>query len=123
MDYITAWKERIKEDEEKRLRLFQEARDAALRAAQVLVDEFGAERVYLFGSLLIRDDFAKHSDIDIAVDGLKTELYFKALSRVWEVLPKGIGLDLVPMEDADEYLKSKILTTGVILYEKRFTCP
>lgn len=121
MDYITSWKERIKEDECKRVELLKEARDAAEHASRILIDEFGAERVYLFGSLLTKEDFSICSDIDIAVEGLKVELYFKALSRVWNVLPNGIKLDLVPMEDTDEYLKSKILATGVVLYEKHLT--
>ncbi len=121
MDYRTAWKERSRIDEEKKLKLFQEAKKTAKYAARILVDEFGAERVYLFGSLLDKDDFAIHSDIDIAVEGLKIELYFKALSRIWEGLPKGVSLDLVPVEDADSYIKSKILTAGVILYEKQPT--
>lgn len=123
MDYVAAWKERKREDEEKRLRFFQESRDAALRVAQMLVDEFGASRVYLFGSLLNMDDFSVHSDIDIAVEGLKVELYFRALSHVWELLPKGIGLDLVPLEDADESLKAKISETGVVIYEKHLAYP
>ncbi len=123
MDYRTAWEERIKEDEEKRLGLFREARDAAARAARILIDEFDARRVYLFGSLLTSEDFTEHSDIDLAVEGLKDELFFKALNRVWNALPKGMELDLVPIEDADEYIKAKIFSTGAILYERELACP
>jgi predicted nucleotidyltransferase len=123
MDYVTAWKERKREDEEKRLRLFQEARDSAQRVARMLIDEFGASRVYLFGSLLNIDDFTVHSDVDIAVEGLNVELYFKALNHMWEALPKGIGLDLIPLEDADKSLKDKISETGVVLYEKHLAYP
>lgn len=123
MNYVTAWKERKREDEEKRLRLFQEARDSALRVARMLIDEFGASRVYLFGSLLNIDDFTVHSDVDIAVEGLNVELYFKALNHIWEVLPKCIGLDLIPLEDADKSLKVKISETGVVLYEKHLAYP
>ena len=119
MDYLTAWKEREKEDTEKRLKLFHEARSASEDAARILADEFGAERVYLFGSLLEEDSFSIHSDIDIAVDGLKVELYFKALNHLWDILPKGVSLDLVPIEDANETLKTKILASGIILYEKQ----
>ncbi len=123
MDYGTAWKKRIKEDEEKRLGLFREAGDAAARAARILVDEFDAKRVYLFGSLLTSEDFTERSDIDLAVEGLRDELYFKALNRVWDVLPEGMELDLVPIEDADEYVKAKIFSTGAILYERELACP
>lgn len=123
MDYVTAWKERKREDEEKRLRLFQEASDSALRVARMLIDEFGASRVYLFGSLLNIDDFTVHSDVDIAVEGLNVEVYFRALNHIWEALPKGIGLDLIPLEDADKSLKDKIYETGVVLYEKHLAYP
>ena len=119
MDYLTAWKEREKEDTEKRLKLFHEARRASGHAARILVDEFGAERVYLFGSLLEEDSFSIHSDIDIAVEGLKIELYFKALHHLWDILPRGVSLDLVPIEDADETLKAKIFAAGIILHEKQ----
>lgn len=92
---------------------------AAKKAAQILVEEFGAEQVYLIGSLLSKGAFTEHSDIDIAVSGLKTKIYFKALSKIWGIFPKGMEIDLIPMEDADKYLKSRILKEGVILYDKK----
>ena len=97
----------------------EKAREAAKKAARVLAEEFGAERVYLIGSLLSEDDFTEYSDVDIAVSGLKTEDYFRALSLTWGLFPKGITLDLIPTEDADEYVKSRILTEGVLLYDKK----
>jgi predicted nucleotidyltransferase len=119
MDYVTAWKARLADDDEKRRELFRKAKEAAKKAAEILVKEFGAERVYLIGSLISEDYFTESSDVDIAVSGLNAEKYFKALSLIWEFFPKGIKLDLIPIEDADEYLKSRILTEGVILYDKK----
>ena len=119
MDYITTWKARLAEDEEKRVSLYHKARESAEKAAKALAEEFGAEKVYLIGSLISEDDFTEHSDVDIAVSGLKTEKYFKALSFIWGLFPKGIEVDLIPMEDADEYLKSKVLTEGIVLYDKK----
>lgn len=119
MDYRTAWQERVRADEEERLKFFQYAREAAQNAAEILGNEFGVVRVFLFGSLLDKDDFTTHSDIDLGVEGLKTELYFKALSRIWAVLPRGVSLDLIPMEDAAPHIKSNIFTAGIILYEKQ----
>lgn len=118
MDYIATWKARFAEDEEKRHRLFEKAREAAKKSAKALIEEFGAEKVYLIGSLTSEDDFTEHSDVDIAVSGLKAEKYFKALSFIWGLFPKGIEVDLIPLEDADEYVKEKVLTEGVILYDK-----
>jgi len=119
MSYAIAWKTRLADDEKRRLSLFSEAKMAAKKAAQILVEEFGAEQVYLIGSLLSKGAFTEHSDIDIAVSGLKTEIYFKALSKIWGIFPKGMEIDLIPMEDADKYLKSRILKEGVILYDKK----
>ncbi|MEW6067753.1 MAG: nucleotidyltransferase domain-containing protein [Nitrospirota bacterium] len=119
MDYVNAWKARLAADKEKRLKLFQTAREAAEKAANVLVEEFGAEQVYLIGSLISEDDFTEYSDVDIAVSGLKSEKYFRALSLIWELFPKGVEVDLIPMEDADEHLRSKIFTEGIILYDKK----
>ncbi|MBM4135451.1 MAG: nucleotidyltransferase domain-containing protein [Nitrospira sp.] len=118
MDYLTAWRSRLAEDNEKRLELFRKTKETAKKAAEILVEKFGAGQVYLIGSLLSEDDFTEHSDVDIAVSGLKTEQYFKALSFIWGLFPKGINLDLIPIEDADEYVKTRILTEGVILYDK-----
>lgn len=119
MDYVTAWTARLAEDEEERLRLFREARQTAEKAARILGDQFSAERVYLIGSLLSEECFTPHSDIDIAVAGLRTDDYFKALNAIGGLLPKGIeGIDLIPVEDADEYLKSVIFEKGIVLYDK-----
>lgn len=119
MDYITTWKARLAEDEEKIVKLFEEAKDAAKKAAEILVEKFGAEQVYLIGSLIDKDDFTEYSDVDIAVSGMKIEKYFKALSYIWGLFPKGVEVDLIPIEDTDEYLRTKILTEGIILYDKK----
>ncbi|MBI4654575.1 MAG: hypothetical protein HY752_06230 [Nitrospirae bacterium] len=55
--------------------------------------------MYLIGSLLDENHFAEHSDIDLAVSGLETDKYFKALNSIWKILPKGVkGFDLIPMK-------------------------
>ena len=60
------------------------------------------------------------SDVDIVVSGLKIEKYFKALSAIWTLFPKEIrGIDLIPLEDADEYLRYRVLAEGIILYDKK----
>ncbi|NCO83206.1 MAG: DNA polymerase subunit beta [Nitrospirae bacterium CG_4_10_14_3_um_filter_44_29] len=121
MDYTAAWKIRLSDDERMRLSLFHKARTAAEKAAQVLVEEFGAGQVYLIGSLLKEDIFTEYSDVDIAVSGLKTERYFRALSAIWGLFPKGMEVDLIPLEDADEYIRSKIFYEGVLLHDKERT--
>jgi predicted nucleotidyltransferase len=50
------------------------------------VQDFGARKVYLFGSLLDQGSVHARSDIDLAVEGLEGGLYFKARRRDWPYL-------------------------------------
>lgn len=81
-------------------------------AASVLVQEFQATEVYLFGSLV---DGPRHSafDVDLAATGVAPERYFAALARISEVL--GEHVDLVPLESCVESLRKRILTKGIRL--------
>jgi len=118
-EYKRAWERRWREEEERRRQLLREARKAAQECARLLVEEFGARRVYLFGSLLRECSFHLHSDIDLAVEGLGPgRVYWKALTRLWKLLPPGVSLDLIPMEDAYPSLVKRIKTEGKILYER-----
>jgi predicted nucleotidyltransferase len=80
-----------------------------------LVQDFGASRVYLFGSLLEDDVVHDRSDIDLAVEGLDGRLYFKALRVVWSLLPAGVELDLVLLESSWPGLAERVKTEGVLL--------
>ncbi|HIE37886.1 MAG TPA: hypothetical protein EYP77_02270 [Anaerolineae bacterium] len=52
--YIAAWRERKRREAEERERQVQAGRAAALKCAQALVEQHGARRVWLFGSLVHR---------------------------------------------------------------------
>lgn len=86
-----------------------EALASAQACAELLKSHFGARRVILFGSLVGPGPWHNRSDIDLAVEGLAPADYFRALSACWELLPQGINLDLVPMEDARPELRARIL--------------
>jgi len=92
-------------------RLRQAARDCARR----LVRDFGAKKVYLFGSLLDESLVHKRSDIDLAVEGLDGGMYFKALRELEKLLPEGVELDLVPLEDAWPELVERVRREGLLL--------
>ena len=76
------------------------------RAAAAL-KAFGANEVYLFGSLVdgtIRED----SDVDLAVSGLPPERFFHAMSEAADILQR--PLDLVDLDEDNlftSYLKKK----------------
>lgn len=86
-----------------------EALAAAQACAELLKTRFGARRVIIFGSLAGEGPWHERSDIDLAVEGLKPADYIPALSACWELLPEGVDLDLVPLEDAHPEMRARIL--------------
>jgi predicted nucleotidyltransferase len=80
-----------------------------------LVQDFGARKVYLFGSLLQDDLVLDRSDIDLIVEGLEGRLYFKALRDLGGLLPAGVELDLVLRESSWPGLAERVQTEGVLL--------
>jgi predicted nucleotidyltransferase len=80
------------------------------------VQEFGASKVYLFGSLVDESLVHDRSDIDLAVEGLDVKLYWEALSVLWALLPEGVELDLVPLESAWPSLAERVRAEGELLH-------
>ena len=83
----------------------------AKQAAQILKEQFHADRVVLFGSLLNVEAMHEHSDIDIAVWGLADDQLLSA----WSTLDSSIDfqstfpyIDLVPAEKAFPYIQDSI---------------
>jgi len=72
----------------------------------------------LFGSLALHRSAHHRSDIDLAVEGLPPIEYFPALSAIWELLPPGFEIDLVPLEDANPSLVDLIDSEGELLYDR-----
>jgi len=81
-------------------------------ARQILVGEFHAHRVWLFGSLA-NDTATESSDVDLAVEQLPEASYFPALTALMKLF--GGPVDLVRIEEADESLRSRIEQEGRIL--------
>lgn len=115
--YITGWRRRQARQNDEQKKRSEELLQIAFRCADYLVRHFDVQRVYLFGSLAMEASTHAKSDIDLAVEGLPAQFYFRALAALWELLPKGIELDLVPIEDAYPSLQQEIKTNGKIIYE------
>lgn len=115
--YIQAWHRRGLAEEHARQAVEQVAYAAACRAAQLLVDRFGADRVYLFGSLTGKAaaPFGSRSDIDLAVEGLPSRHYWTALAETEMEVPAGTRVDLVRLEDAFPSLAARVRSTGEVL--------
>ena len=113
--YVRGWRERLKKEEKRRLEQAKKARIVALQCSRLLVEKYKVKRVYLFGSL-VEGYFRLSSDIDLAVEGLPPDLYFRALSELWDK-SKGYKVDLIPLEEAD--YPDEIKQKGKILYEQK----
>jgi predicted nucleotidyltransferase len=94
------------------------ARDDLLKrvrnAAAILRTRYGVKRVILFGSLAHEAWYSADSDVDLAVEGLPSDVYWRA----WRAIEEIIGdrsVDLVEVETAGESLRSAIERHGVPL--------
>jgi predicted nucleotidyltransferase len=114
-EYVEAWRGRLAKEVSEQEMWAQHLREVARSCAEHLVHDFGASKVYLFGSLLKDDLVHERSDIDLAVEGLEGRLYFKALRDVWKLLPAGVELDLVLLESSWPGLAERVESEGVLL--------
>jgi predicted nucleotidyltransferase len=114
-EYVEAWRKRLAQEESERRMRAKQLREVARACAHRLAEDFGAREVYLFGSLLREDVVHGRSDIDLAVEGLERARCFKALSALWKLLPAGVELDLVPLEDARSGLAERVRAEGELL--------
>ena len=92
--------------------LLQRAWQTAHRIAAMLYEDFEATQVAVFGSLAEPDTFSKGSDIDIAVWGIPSDKYFRA---VWEaeVISRLFKLDLVDFESCKGLFRERIESQAV----------
>lgn len=93
----------------------EELWEIAIKCSSVLKDKYKAKRVFIIGSL-VKGFIHERSDIDLVVEGLSPDLYMKALTELWDTLPAGVELNLIPYEDAFESLKEKTIKEGELIY-------
>lgn len=113
--YIAHWKTRTEKQDRSNPALRNRARTEARELAKVLAGVYGAQKVYLFGSLA-RDDasFTATSDIDLGVEGLPDARFYQALGDL--LLRSSFLVDLKPMSDVSDSLRSCIMEEGILLY-------
>jgi len=93
----------------------EELRETTERCVSILKDKYKVSRVFLIGSL-VKGFIHERSDIDLVVEGLSPDLYMKALTELWDLLPAGVELNLIPYEDAFENLREKAVNEGELIY-------
>jgi len=105
---------RIEKEEQSLKDRFDRAWEIARIAANMLYQDFCAQKVIVFGSLTDIGRFTKWSDIDIAVLGVPDQLFYKALGRIIS-LSSEFKVDLLDIEDCREDLKVAIEKEGISL--------
>lgn len=87
------------------------AMKAAQKAADLLRREFGANEVFVFGSLTRRGEFTFWSDVDLAAFGIPPTRFFEAVGAVTG-LSSEFKLDLIDIETCSDSLREAIETDG-----------
>lgn len=103
--YISTAKQRSQNRLETLSQRRSQGMEVARKAAALLKQTFGAERVVLFGSVL-GEDFHESSDLDLAVWGLPEALYFKAVAQLEGL--DGFAIDLVEAQHALPHIADAI---------------
>ncbi|MCC6623761.1 MAG: nucleotidyltransferase domain-containing protein [Deltaproteobacteria bacterium] len=96
----------------------EDLRQRALAAMPALVDllvrDFGAKRVILFGSL-VRGAMSDHPDIDLLVEGIDPVAVGRAAGRLFLLAP--LPVDLVPRETGRPEIVARALEEGIVLHD------
>jgi predicted nucleotidyltransferase len=94
----------------------EERREKALKVAhaiaKLLREEFGATKVVAFGSIVDPERFSPWSDIDIAVSGIRADLFYKAVAVSTKV-SDDFQVDIVDPEDCRKSLRQAIDQNGI----------
>jgi predicted nucleotidyltransferase len=112
--YRTGWQKRKKIQEENLTNRYNTAMAKASLAISAIKQKYKC-KAFLFGSLLHKEEFLEHSDIDIAVAGLAPEINFWQLySEVMDILHP-FDFDLVELERIDPEVREYIVREGMEL--------
>ncbi|EAW36723.1 nucleotidyltransferase family protein [Lyngbya sp. PCC 8106] len=117
-NHIQYWRERQAKQKAQNQRMVMQARSQLVDIVNVLVDKFKVTKVIVFGSL-VKDKFTAESDIDIAVEGIRKQDFFTALSEVNRQTNRWV--DLKPIEDLEPHFRQRVFETGECIYEADFS--
>ena len=102
----------------RKIKLLAERKDRAWnlarRAATLLKEDYGVNRIVLIGSLASGKGFHQRSDIDLVVWGLDEKKYYQAVGRLLGLDPE-FEVDLIEAEYASPNLSRVIEQDGVSL--------
>ncbi len=115
--YVAAWHRRLAAEREQEEARTRAAWQEAERLARILRDDFGATRVWVFGSLAQHVKglrrFRLDSDIDLAVEGIPAERFFAAYGRL--LASSEFSIDLIDLVDCSPALRESVRRDGIPL--------
>jgi predicted nucleotidyltransferase len=94
--------------------LCEHAWETARKAAKLLKDRYGVNRVRVFGSLVQEWRFHPGSDIDLAVEGLEPADYWEALTSVM-FLDDQVSIEMVDQTTCRPEIWSAVEQEGIDL--------
>ena len=115
-EYKTAREIRAKKTVRENSVFSKKAKEEARKIAGFLADNYGVNKVVLFGSLAKNKFNQGSSDIDIGVFGLKKRLFFNALAKISQLTE--LSVDLKPLEDCSPYFRDRVEKEGEVIYER-----
>ena len=89
------------------------ARREAEQAAAQLVKQHGVKRVILFGSVVRQRRLRPDSDIDLAVEGMPGESYYRIVGDLWT--EQGRRIDLIRLEAMRPAFRELVEREGKLL--------
>jgi len=112
--YVAGWRERAEVRQREQQELNRSARARLPEVVRCLVEQFGATRVVLFGSLA-RDELEPESDIDLLVEGVAPDRLLEGCACASRLMGTW-WVDLVPLERAHPKLLEHASQQGEVLH-------
>ncbi len=103
----------IKEMEKRRISMLEEGK----KIADTIAKTFNPIAIYIFGSVLNPKLFESYSDLDIAIEGLGVEDFYKAHAIAEDI--SSYNIDFVNFDRVPYLLKERIISKGIKVYEKK----
>ena len=111
----------LAEKEERRRQLldqrFAHATAMAARVVEAIKDKFIVDRIWQWGSLLDRTRFSERSDIDIALEGVRSPSEFFAILGLAMELSE-LPVDLIELERVRPSVAERIRRKGRLVYDR-----
>ncbi|HHW03164.1 MAG TPA: nucleotidyltransferase domain-containing protein [Thermoanaerobacterales bacterium] len=115
---MTSYREYMKKmlemEKQKLAERYEKAWGVAKQIAYLLRQKYGANKVWVFGSLTNKEMFNQWSDIDIAVEGIPSEYYYKAVAEVIS-FSQEYKIDIVDVFECSPLMQENIQREGILI--------